>query len=110
MAKRPLTKDPAGTSKTTRARKLKAATTVSPTTDMATDTPSAIASETPAPDRILSGSPDFSTVRALTSADGIGPSDDEIREAAYHRWLARGAHPGDELDDWFEAERTLRRR
>ena len=38
------------------------------------------------------------------------PSDDEIRERAYHRFLERGAHQGSEFDDWVEAERELRSR
>jgi hypothetical protein len=38
------------------------------------------------------------------------PSDDEIRERAYHRYLERGGHHGSEFDDWVEAERDLRTR
>ena len=77
---------------------------------MATDTPSTKAAETPSPDRIMPGTRDFASITSLTSPDSSGPSDDEIREVAYHRWLARGRHHGDELDDWFEAERSLRKR
>ena len=36
------------------------------------------------------------------------PSDQEIRERAYHRYLERGGHSGSEFDDWVEAERDLR--
>ena len=36
------------------------------------------------------------------------PSDQEIRERAYHRYLERGGHNGSEFDDWVEAERDLR--
>lgn len=34
----------------------------------------------------------------------------KIEEAAYYTWLDRGryAQPGNELDDWFEAEKELR--
>jgi hypothetical protein len=34
----------------------------------------------------------------------------KIEEAAYYSWLNRGryAQPGNELDDWFVAERELR--
>lgn len=35
------------------------------------------------------------------------PSDEEIRERAYHRYLERGGHQGSEFDDWVEAEREL---
>lgn len=39
-----------------------------------------------------------------------GPSEEEIRVAAYYRWLERekGGAPGDELDDWMEAENKWR--
>ena len=43
-------------------------------------------------------------------SDGSMPSDDEIRERAYHRYLERGGHSGSEFDDWVEAERDLRSR
>jgi hypothetical protein len=36
------------------------------------------------------------------------PTDDEVRERAYHRYLERGATPGNDLDDWVEAEKELR--
>ena len=36
------------------------------------------------------------------------PSDQEIRERAYHRYLERGGHNGSDFDDWVEAERDLR--
>ncbi len=32
----------------------------------------------------------------------------EIRERAYRRYVDRGQQPGQELDDWIEAERELR--
>ncbi len=35
------------------------------------------------------------------------PSDDEIRARAYEIYLARGATPGFELNDWLDAEREL---
>jgi hypothetical protein len=36
------------------------------------------------------------------------PTDDEVRVRAYHRYLERGATPGNDLDDWVEAEKELR--
>ena len=33
------------------------------------------------------------------------PSDEEIRARAYEIYLARGATPGFELNDWLDAER-----
>lgn len=37
-----------------------------------------------------------------------GPTEQEISEAAYYRWLARGATHGADREDWYEAERALR--
>ncbi len=36
------------------------------------------------------------------------PTDEEIRQRAYEIYLARGATPGYELDDWLQAESELR--
>ena len=52
---------------------------------------------------------------ATTGAPGedaapYGPSYEEIAEAAYHRYLQRGGGHGNDFDDWFEAERSLRSR
>jgi hypothetical protein len=47
---------------------------------------------------------------AAPGANGHGesPSENEIRERAYHRFLQRDAHSGSEFDDWVEAERDLK--
>jgi hypothetical protein len=37
------------------------------------------------------------------------PSREEIRLRAYEIYLERGGLPGNELDDWLQAERELRR-
>ncbi len=37
-------------------------------------------------------------------------TDAEIRQRAYEIYLARGAAPGFELDDWLQAERELHSR
>ncbi len=37
------------------------------------------------------------------------PSEDEVRVRAYHRYLERGATPGNDFEDWVEAEKELRR-
>ena len=39
-----------------------------------------------------------------------GPTHDQIAEAAYLRYLRRGARHGTDFDDWVEAERELRTR
>lgn len=41
---------------------------------------------------------------------GYEPTYEEIAERAYHRYLQRSGGPGDEFDDWLEAERELRER
>ena len=38
------------------------------------------------------------------------PTFEEIAEAAYHRYLQRGGHHGNDFDDWIDAERALRAR
>ena len=35
------------------------------------------------------------------------PSQKELEEAAYYRWLNRGCPSGDDLADWVEAEKSL---
>jgi hypothetical protein len=37
------------------------------------------------------------------------PSHEEIRLRAYEIYLERGGHPGNEMDDWLQAERELER-
>jgi hypothetical protein len=36
------------------------------------------------------------------------PATDEVAVRAYEIYLARGSHPGQELDDWLQAERELK--
>jgi hypothetical protein len=36
------------------------------------------------------------------------PTQEEIRQRAYEIHVSRGDSPGDELQDWLEAERELR--
>ena len=42
--------------------------------------------------------------------DGSAPTYEAIAEAAYHRYLQRGAQDGHDVDDWLDAERSLRSR
>jgi hypothetical protein len=53
--------------------------------------------------------------RAVTATEppasrpiGSGPSDEEIRTRAYHRFLERGANDGMAFEDWLAAEQELR--
>jgi hypothetical protein len=40
---------------------------------------------------------------------GGAPSEDDIRERAYHRYMQRGGGHGQDFDDWLEAERELKK-
>jgi len=42
------------------------------------------------------------------AADGADGLDAEIRRRAYELYLARGGAEGNDLQDWLEAERTIR--
>lgn len=44
---------------------------------------------------------------AAAPARHDGAMEVQIREAAYYRYLARGAELGHDLDDWLEAESEL---
>ena len=45
-----------------------------------------------------------------SGVDPATPTNQEIAEAAYQRYLSRGADHGRDFDDWLEAERELRSR
>jgi hypothetical protein len=55
----------------------------------------------------VDAAPDMSSLNADSSDD---PTYDEIAEAAYQRYLQRGAADGRDFDDWLEAERELKAR
>jgi len=55
------------------------------------------------------GNPAEAADIAVASAADVGPTEDEIRTRAYHRYLERGGGHGQDFDDWLEAERELRR-
>ncbi len=42
----------------------------------------------------------------VRSKDGT-PTDEQIRHRAYEIFLARGATPGQDVEDWLRAEREL---
>lgn len=54
--------------------------------------------------------PDLRGAADASPAKPGNPGYDEIAEAAYHRYLGRGARDGGDFDDWVEAERDLRAR
>ena len=39
---------------------------------------------------------------------GIAPTPEQIRQRAHEIFLARGAAPGQDLDDWLRAEQELK--
>ena len=43
-------------------------------------------------------------------ADAPAPSEDEIRQRAYERYLERGGGQGSDFEDWLDAEEELRHR
>jgi len=57
--------------------------------------------------RVPAGDNPAQAADAPVAAD-IGPSEGEIRERAYHRYLERGGGDGHDFNDWLEAERELR--
>ena len=46
--------------------------------------------------------------RESDNAVAFSPTYDEIAQAAYQRYLDRGASDGADLDDWIAAERALK--
>jgi hypothetical protein len=53
---------------------------------------------------------DAPTTAPGENAAPYAPSYEEIAQAAYQRYLERGGGHGNDFEDWFEAERTLRSR
>ena len=45
-----------------------------------------------------------------TDDEVSAPTDDQIAELAYSYWEARGGHGGSPWEDWFRAERELKRK
>jgi Protein of unknown function (DUF2934) len=46
--------------------------------------------------------------RSRSMSMSSGPSEDDIRVRAYHRYLERGGGDGMDFADWLEAERELK--
>ena len=63
-------------------------------------------------DRLASEPPMMTAPDAANDNGSLSsaPSYDQIAEAAYHRFLQRGAQHGQDFSDWIEAERELRER
>ena len=52
--------------------------------------------------------PSSETISAGVDTPLAGDWQREIALAAYYRWLARGGAEGNELEDWYQAEREVR--
>ena len=104
--------------KNTRSVESSTPTTPSPErrrTPRATSRPSATTPGIPVvePDGSPAVARDTADDRAPQSAgnsESVAPTYEEIAEAAYQRYLARGGEHGYDLDDWIDAERALRAR
>jgi len=68
----------------------------------------AAASPQPRRRRTRATADDTPASAAQMSAAPVEPTEDEIRTRAYHRFLERGSAPGNDFDDWLEAERELK--
>ena len=51
-----------------------------------------------------------SVARLKESGPADIPTDDQVAQSAYFRWLNRGGGDGRDLEDWLEAEKNLRKR
>jgi len=48
------------------------------------------------------------TLGAAPGSEGQEPTEDDIRQRAYERYLQRGGGHGMDFQDWLEAEREVR--
>jgi len=61
--------------------------------------------------KLLDDEPGEVPAEALQADDELSaPTDDQIAELAYSYWEARGGHRGSPWEDWFRAERELKRK
>ena len=44
----------------------------------------------------------------VSTAPGVPPTPEQIRQRAHEIFLTRGGAPGQELDDWLRAEQELK--
>jgi len=63
------------------------------------------------PTKLLDDEPGESPVALMQAEDELSaPTDAKIAQLAYSYWEARGGHGGSPWEDWFRAERELKRR
>jgi len=56
------------------------------------------------------GAPPFDAIGVQPGVLGNEPTEDDIRQRAYERYLERGGEHGMDFEDWLAAERDLRSR
>jgi Protein of unknown function (DUF2934) len=56
------------------------------------------------------GAPPSDAIGVQAGVLGSEPTEDDIRQRAYERYLERGGEHGLDFEDWLAAERDLRRR
>jgi hypothetical protein len=61
-----------------------------------------------APDSAMPATVAAPATSGSDNAVAFSPTYDEIAQAAYQRYLDRGASDGADLDDWISAERALK--
>jgi hypothetical protein len=61
--------------------------------------------------KILDDEPGETPVELMDADDRVAaPSESEVAELAYSYWEARGGQGGSPWEDWFRAERELKRK
>ena len=62
------------------------------------------------PKRTAQADSDTHGTPAPPAPPDVDPTDDDIRQRAYQRYLERGDGHGGEVDDWLQAEQELKKR
>jgi len=61
--------------------------------------------------KLLDDEPGEAPAELMQADDEVNaPTDDEVAELAYSYWEARDGHGGSPWEDWFRAERELKRK
>ncbi|WPG40187.1 MULTISPECIES: DUF2934 domain-containing protein [Variovorax] len=64
-----------------------------------------------APEQAVPPASDGSGTQQAMQGDAADPAsrEERVRQAAYDAWLRRGGEPGDEVQDWLDAEAKVDR-
>ena len=63
------------------------------------------------PTKLVDDEPGIDPVDPMEAGDEIGdPNESEVAQLAYSYWEARGGEGGSPWEDWFRAERELKRK